>query len=150
MNIRVAYQGDLKSIEECINSAYKRYIDRIGIKPAPMLADYNKAIESDKTYVLEDSELGVVGVLVLVISKGKFLLENVAIHTSAQGKGYGKALLQLAEKIAVELEFDYIELYTHEKMNENISLYQRIGYEIFDRIHESGYSRVYMKKSVKG
>ncbi|RCX07238.1 GNAT family N-acetyltransferase [Marinomonas foliarum] len=150
MKIRIACKGDQKSIEESVKSAYMHYIDRIGIKPAPMLADYNKAIESHKTYVLEDSELGVVGVLVLVISKGKFLLENIAIHTSAQGKGYGKALLQLAEKTARELKFDYVELYTHEKMNENISLYQRIGYDIFDRIHESGYSRVYMKKYVKG
>jgi ribosomal protein S18 acetylase RimI-like enzyme len=150
VKIRIACQNDIESIKECINSAYKHYEVRLGIKPGPMLADYKKSIENDKTYVAEDVVLGIIGVLILVESEKKFLLENIAIHPSVQGRGYGKELLQFAEKTAQEFGFAYVELYTHKKMNENIILYQQIGYEIFNYVYENGYNRVYMRKLVKG
>ena len=142
----MACQDDLKGIKSCVDSAYKHYQIRMRIKPAPMLADHKKSVEKDMTYIIENVELGIVGVLVLVILREKFLLENIAVHPSVQGNGYGKALLQLAEKTAEELGFNSIELYTNEKMNESVTLYQRIGYKIFNRVHENGYNRVYMKK----
>ncbi len=146
MNIRDAVEPDVKGIKSCVESAYRHYIERMGKPPMPMLTDYRISIKNNDVYVVEDKAMGIVGVLVLVISNEEFQLDNIAVHTSAQGKGVGKALLQLAEKTASESGFDHIELYTHEKMQENIALYKRIGYKISGRVSEYGYDRVYMKK----
>ncbi|MEP7706546.1 GNAT family N-acetyltransferase [Paraglaciecola sp. 25GB23A] len=150
MNIREACQSDLKDIILCVNSAYEHYIERIGGKPAPMLANYEQCIKEKITYVLVDKSLGLVGLLVLILieSKKQLFIENITVHPKAQGNGYGKSLLQLAESIALSKGFKFIELYTHEKMVENISLYQHVGYSISNRIVEDGFSRVYMKKSL--
>mgnify|MGYP000296241027 FL=1 len=149
MNIRKVRTSDVKGIAECVQSAYYHYIDRIGSKPAPMLADYNKYVENNNSYVIEEERFGIAGVLNLVIFRNTFLLENIAVHKSAQGKGYGRMLLKLAEETAKSHKFEVINLYTHYKMKENIILYQRIGYEIFDRIRENGYDRIYMRKELK-
>ena len=146
MNIREACQSDLKAIILCVNSAYEHYIDRIGGKAAPMLTNYEKCIKEKITYVVDDNNFGLVGVLVLIESKKHLFIENIAVHPKAQGSGYGKSLLQLAESIALNKGFKFVELYTHEKMVENISLYQHFGYSIFNHIFNDGFPRVYMKK----
>jgi len=131
-----------------VNSSYFHYIERIGKKPAPMLTNYEQCINEQIIYVVVDDNSDVVGVLVLVESKRKFFIENIAIHQKAQGNGYGKSLLKFAESEASTRGFKYIELYTHEKMIENISLYQHFGYCISKRVVENGFSRVYMKKCI--
>ena len=39
-----------------------------------------------------------------------------------------------------------VYLYTHEKMTENLALYSKIGYTEYDRRHQEGFSRIYMRK----
>jgi len=149
MKTRIARQDDLKRIKECVDSAYKHYETRMGTKPGPMLTEYEKAIENNITYVIEEDKIGIIGVLILITSKTTCLLENIAIQPSVQGKGYGKVLLQLAEQTAEELGYEYIELYTNEMMHENIILYKKINYQIFKYVQENGYNRVYMRKLLK-
>ena len=110
-----------------------------------MLVNYQQAIDEHTVYVVTDESV-VVGVLVLIESNDQFFIENIAIHKNSQGKGFGKSLLNLAESIATTKGHEFIELYTHESMVENISLYKHFGYCISHQRTEHGYNRVYMKK----
>jgi ribosomal protein S18 acetylase RimI-like enzyme len=110
-----------------------------------MLEDYTEVIERRQVSVA-DLKGEIVGVLVLAITDEGFLLDNIAVHPSSQGKGIGKALLEFAESEAQRLGHRSIYLYTNEKMTENQSLYAKIGYVEYDRRSENRYGRVYMRK----
>ncbi len=44
--IRKAAGSDLASIRDCAQAAYARYVDRIGRKPVPMVADFATLIDN--------------------------------------------------------------------------------------------------------
>jgi GNAT superfamily N-acetyltransferase len=143
--IRPADIRDAQAIAACVADAYRHYIARIGRLPRPMLEDYTEVIERRQVSVA-DLKGEIVGVLVLAITDEGFLLDNIAVHPSSQGKGIGKALLEFAESEAQRLGHRSIYLYTNEKMTENQSLYAKIGYVEYDRRSENRYGRVYMRK----
>ena len=91
----------------------------------------------------------IVGVLVVGPDRKGFLLDNVAVHPAAQGRGIGRVLLAHAEAEAKRAGHRAIWLYTHERMTENRAFYQRIGYREFSRRTEHGFPRVYMRKRVR-
>ena len=147
-NIRRANENDAGAIAECVNLAYTGYIDRIGKPPGPMNENYPGIIRQHEVHVAEStsSEQGeIIGVLVLITSPGRCLLDNVAVHPTAQGAGIGGSLITLAENRAAQMGYDRIELYTHELMTENLALYSRLGFREFRRVIEKGYSRVYFE-----
>jgi ribosomal protein S18 acetylase RimI-like enzyme len=76
------------------------------------------------------------------------LIDNVAVSPGAQGLGYGRKLLEFAERAALEAGYESIRLYTNESMTENIALYSRIGFVETNRAEEKGLRRVYMTKSI--
>ena len=45
LNIKKASFSDVAEVVDCVNAAYKKYIDRIGKKPGPMLDDYALLID---------------------------------------------------------------------------------------------------------
>lgn len=113
-----------------------------------MLEDYSDVIAWHRVFVAEDRGR-IVGLVVLIAEGEHALLDNVAIHPDAQGRGLGRRLIRLAEDEARRLGFSAIELYTHELMTENQALYARLGYREFDRREEKGYRRVYLRKSLE-
>jgi len=139
--------ADAQTIAACVADAYRHYIARIGRPPRPMLENYAEVIQQRQVCV---ADLGgkIVGVLVLATTEEGFLLDNIAVHPSCQGKGVGKALLEFAQSEARRRGFTSIYLYTHEKMTENRSLYAKIGYVEYDRRTEDIYHRVYMRKQL--
>lgn len=143
--VRPAQAGDADAVASCVRAAYGHYVERIGKPPGPLLDDYAKVIrERDVSVAHIDG--GIVGVLVTAKTEQGFLLENIAVVPACQGQGIGRALLEMAERLAVHQGFGSIYLYTHEKMTENQDLYRRIGYEEYDRREEQGLARVYMRK----
>ena len=77
------------------------------------------------------------------------LLDNIAVSPGAQGLGYGRALLEFAERGALDAGYESIRLYTNEAMVENIALYSRIGFVETHRIEEKGLRRIYMVKPLQ-
>ena len=146
--IRQATTADLAAIERIVHDAYCHYIDRIGATPGPMRDDYRQRISQGQTQVLED-DAGVQAVLVLVREPDCLLLDNVAVSPAAQGKGYGRELMQWAEIQARQAGYRQIRLYTQESMTENIGIYQRYGYVETHRAEEIGLKRVFMAKSLR-
>ncbi|MGI9315738.1 MAG: GNAT family N-acetyltransferase [bacterium] len=149
--VRPAIESDAKGITECVRLAYLHYVDRIGKPPGPMTENYKEVIQTQEVHVAESLPGGhgqVIGVLVLIPSAERFLLDNVAVLPQAQGAGVGSALIELAEQRAAELGYDRIQLYTHECMTENLQMYPRLGYLECNRVVEKGYPRVYFEKII--
>jgi N-acetylglutamate synthase-like GNAT family acetyltransferase len=147
-SIRRATTADLPAIRRLISDAYSKYIARIGRPPAPMAADYAAALEHSRMWVLMAGH-AVVGALVTERRADDLLLETVAVAPDAQGHGYGRLLLERAERDAVEGGLAEVRLYTNEAMTENLTFYPRHGYRETGRAVEDGFRRVYFSKAVR-
>jgi len=144
-HIRPAVAADVPRIEAIVETAYAKYVARIGKKPGPMLDDYRARVAQGNAWVAE-VDGAVVGLLVLLPEPGYLLLDNVAVAPEAHGKGVGRALIAFAEDETRRRGHAEIRLYTHEKMVENIAMYPRLGYEETHRAEQAGYQRVFMRK----
>ena len=142
---RPATAADAAGIAACVCAAYTHYIERIGTRPGPMLEDYDQVVRDHRAYVIDDGG-EIVGVLVLMDKEDGLLLDNVAVLPSRQGEGVGRRLVDHAESEARRLGHRHLDLYTHQRMTENIDMYIRYGYEEIDRRTERGFPRVYMRK----
>ena len=147
-SIRRATTADLTDLRQLITDAYTKYIERIGRPPAPMTADYAAALEHSRVWVLESGD-AIVGALVTEDRGDHLLLETVAVAPGAQGSGYGRRLLDRAERDAVELGLSEVRLYTNEAMTENLSFYPRHGYRETGRAVQDGFRRVFFSKTVR-
>lgn len=147
VSIRPAAVTDAPVIARCVDAAYGKYIELIGRPPAPMFEDYAEVTRS-REVVVAQYEGAVVGVLVFEMSGEGFFIDNVAVTPMHQGKGIGRALLEFAESRALAAGCLSVRLYTNEAMTENLALYEKLGYVEYDRRIESGYKRVYMRKSL--
>lgn len=143
--IRRARRDDSAGLTACVEAAYQHYVARMSQPPGPMLADYDAEIAQHQVWVVED-EGEIVGGLVLIPKDDHVLLDNIAVHPDYQGKGIGRALLELADAEALRQGYAELRLYTHEKMTENIALYSRIGWEETHRASQDGYDRVFFKR----
>jgi N-acetylglutamate synthase-like GNAT family acetyltransferase len=145
MSIRAAGAADVAAIEEIVERAYGGYVERFGMRPGPMNADYAERVERGIVSVLEeDGE--VLGLLVLVRQPDHMLVENVAVDPARQGGGLGRALLEFAEDEARTAGLAEMRLYTHAKMTENRAMYAHLGYRETDRRDEQGFDRVFFVK----
>src|SRR4051794_1525399 len=124
--IRPARPEDADAIPRLVLDAYGHYVARIGKPPGPMLDDYDQRISDQQAWVLEE-EGRLAGVLVLEDAEGgALLLDNVAVAPSAQGNGYGRALVAFAQEEARRRGHGLVRLYTNVLMAENIALYCRL------------------------
>ena len=144
-SFRSATGADAPKVAALVNAAYGHYVERIGIMPRPMTDDYAEVIANQQVTVAE-SNGAIVGVIVLTVEDEGFLIDNVAVDPSQRGKGLGKALLEFAEAEALRAGFDFVYLYTHEKMTENLALYSKSGYIEYDRRSQGEFSLVHMRK----
>lgn len=72
-----------------------------------------------------------VGVLVLCdAGKGVAEVKNIAVAEAWQGKGFGKAILLEAEKLAVEAGFQKLRIATGNSSIGQLALYQKTGFEM--------------------
>ena len=144
--LRTARPDDRAAVEAIVEAAYSVYVERIGKPPGPMLDDYAKLIEAGAVSLLDDPDGAIAALIVLLPQPDHLLLDNIAVRPDRQGKGLGRRLVAYAEAEARRLGYGELRLYTHEKMTENIALYQRLGFEETSRGHASGYERVFMRK----
>lgn len=147
MRIRRADLADLSRVCEVVDRAYGVYVERIGMRPGPMDADYRAQIDRGLVWVAAEGKT-VLGLIVLVANPDHLLIENVAVDPAHQGAGVGRALLGFAEDTAREVGLDAIRLYTHEKMSENLALYARLGYSEFERRDKGGFALVFLSKDL--
>ncbi|SDK77487.1 Acetyltransferase (GNAT) family protein [Nocardioides sp. YR527] len=120
--IRQAEPADAPRLREIARAAYARYVERIGLEPAPMGADYEEAIESAEVWVgIVDGDVAGYAVTRHPVGDG-VLLENLAVAPGHQERGIGRALIAHVEARAMARGAAYVV--------------------------ESGYRRVFMRKTL--
>lgn len=143
--IRRASADDIETIAALTNAAYAKYVPRLGRKPLPITADYRKVLEDHDVWVVCLSQAPV-GVVVLTLEPEAMLVYSVAVDPEQQGRGLGRRLLMWAEQQALDQDREVIRLYTNARMQENIALYRRLGYEETGREPYAGSTLVHMAK----
>lgn len=142
---RRATPADADAIKALVEAAYAPYVERIGLRPAPMDVDYEVELTERDGWVAV-VEGRVVGVLVVAVERDHLFVHNIAVDPAFQGQGLGRELLELAEQRTAELHLDELRLLTNELMTENRAMYAHLGWEETEVRSERGYRRVYFRK----
>ena len=157
LELRKACASDVAAIRHCATEAYSQYVERIGKKPAPMVADFGSLVADGKMVVAINnaSEMQssaakdmLVGYVVFYADNNTMRLDNIAVLPQCTGAGIGKLLIATVEQSAQGLGLDSVTLYTNASMIENLQMYPALGYVEFDRRVEDGFNRVYYRKRV--
>ena len=138
VKFRRASLVDKEVIQRISADAYvPAYMAVLGTIPKPATEDYRERIEKGQVWILE-VESEPTGVVVLEERADHLLVYSIAVKPDAQGKGFGTALLDLADRRAIGRGFHQVRLYTNERMKWNLRLYRRHGYvEVGKRPHPS-------------
>ena len=152
LSLKRAEATDIPSIQSIINEAYSKYIPRMNKTPAPMSTDY-QALLTSPTYtifVLRSSDEDIVGAFVLYQEENakNLRINNMVVDPKAQGRGYGRVLMQYAEDVAKWRGCTALTLYTNLTMVENLVLYPKMGFMESERRTEDGFQRVYFRKEL--
>ncbi|SFJ01243.1 Protein N-acetyltransferase, RimJ/RimL family [Bosea sp. OK403] len=127
--LRRATTNDIPAILALKNAAYTPNESIIGVPSLPRIADYAQVVAEHEVW-LTDGASGLEAALVLEIEDGKFTLWSIAVAPEAAGRKLGRALMDFADERARALQFDAVHLYTHAKLIQRISWYERLGYVI--------------------
>jgi ribosomal protein S18 acetylase RimI-like enzyme len=138
---------DVPVIKPMVDAAYSMYIERLGKLPAPMTSDYSQLVATQDVYVLR-VDGRVVGSILLSKDGDSIKVNNLVVDPSAQGRGYGRVLMEHAEDTARRQGLAAVTLFTNERMYENIALYTKIGFTETGRKTEDGFNRVYFRKNL--
>jgi ribosomal protein S18 acetylase RimI-like enzyme len=144
MVFRRAVAEDHEIIIAIAQKAYEKYIERIGKEPAPMRPIIQK---EDVVFICEDNK-HIIAFAILVKINDQIILDSIAVDPSHQKKGIGNNFIKFIEQYLIKQKFDKYQLYTNEKMFENIDWYQKIGFKIFKKVTEKGYNRIYFEKEL--
>lgn len=147
--LRRAVADDAAAVRVLTREAYAKWVPVIGREPKPMQADYEEAVRLHRVDLAFLD--GGLAALIETIDRGDHLLiENVAVLPAFQGRGLGRHLLTYAERLALDLGYGEVRLYTNKQFDTNVRLYLAFGYRI-DREETSALGvTVYMSKPLQG
>ena len=144
--IRRATPADAPRIRAITESAYSKYIPRIGRRPAPMDVDVDAQIADGLLWVWDEG--GVLGSVVFYPEAGAMHLNALAVAPEATGRGLGRKLIAHVESEARRAGLSKVALYTNAKMTENLAMYPYLGFTEVNRRTEDGFDRVFYEKPV--
>ncbi len=148
MTIRPARPAEAPLLRALVERAYAPWVPVVGRRPMPMDDDYGARVAAGEAWVLEEAG-AVRGVLVLEEHADHLLLDNVAVEPARRGEGHGRALLDFAEAEARRRGLPEVRLYTNEKMQENLAVYAKLGFEETERKLDGAYRRVFMRRRLR-
>ena len=144
MVFRRAVVEDYKLINTIALKAYEKYVERMGKEPVPMRPSIQK---EDVVFVCEDNKQ-IIAFAILVKINDQIILESIAVDPLHQKKGIGNNFIKYIEQYLIKQKINKYQLYTNEKMFENIDWYQKIGFKIFKKVTEKGFNRIYFEKQL--
>jgi ribosomal protein S18 acetylase RimI-like enzyme len=133
MTILKAVQDDLQEILALQYLAYQSEAALFGNKDIPPLKETIEELteEFNKGTILKLVEDGkIIGSVRAYAKNGTAYIGKLMVHPDHRCKGYGTLLLNEIEKCFPDCRF---ELFTSTRSEDNIRLYQKLGYRIFDR-----------------
>ncbi len=133
MTVLKASQDDLQEILELQHLAYQSEAALFGNKDIPPLKETIEELteEFNKGTILkliEDDKI--IGSVRAYAKNGTAYIGKLMVHPDHRCKGYGSMLLNEIEKCFPDCRY---ELFTSTRSEDNIRLYQKLGYMIFDR-----------------
>jgi ribosomal protein S18 acetylase RimI-like enzyme len=146
LGVRYAVPVDLASVTAVVQSAYRHYIDRIGVRPQPMDVDYTHLMRRGCLFVVGSPAVATV---TLIPEDSWLYLDNFAVAPDQQGQGIGRRILAFAEEHARQLWLPEVRLLTNEMMWENQRMYEAAGYVEYQRTHHApGFDRIHYRKLI--
>ncbi len=130
-----------------VQRAYAPWVAIVGKRPAPMDDDYAHHIDAGEVFVLDDGG-AIAALAVLIAAPDHLLLDNVAVDPDRHGGGLGRRMIAFAEQEAARRGHAELRLFTNERMDRNIALYERLGFVETHRDTVSGHRRVFMTKPI--
>ncbi|MBR2597232.1 MAG: GNAT family N-acetyltransferase [Clostridiales bacterium] len=133
MTILKAVQDDLQEILALQYLAYQSEAALFGNKDIPPLKETIEELteEFNKGTILKLVEDGkIIGSVRAYAKNRTAYIGKLMVHPDHRCKGYGTLLLNEIEKCFPDCRF---ELFTSTRSEDNIRLYQKLGYIIFDR-----------------
>ncbi|MBE7073139.1 MAG: GNAT family N-acetyltransferase [Ruminococcaceae bacterium] len=133
MTILKAVQDDLQEILALQYLAYQSEAALFGNKDIPPLKETIEELteEFNKGTILKLVEDGkIIGSVRAYAKNITAYIGKLMVHPDHRCKGYGTLLLNEIEKCFPDCRF---ELFTSTRSEDNIRLYQKLGYIIFDR-----------------
>src|SRR5271169_2093707 len=148
VEIRSAAPEDAARIRDLTRAAYAKWVALIGREPVPMQADYERAvIEHVIDLLIVDGALA--GLVETILRPDHLWIENVAVAPEQQGRGFGRLLLDQAERRAVQAQRSEIRLMTNQAFAANLALYAKLAYTIDRTEPFRGGTIVHMRKRIE-
>lgn len=148
MTITNANESDLETILKLQYLAYQSEAELFGTKDIPPLKQTLEEIieEFNKGIILKmigDND-EIIGSVRAYEDKGTVYIGKLMVHPDFRGKGYGSALLTKIEECFPGKRY---ELFTSTRSVDNIRLYSKLGFKIFDeKMIDDELTFVYMEK----
>jgi ribosomal protein S18 acetylase RimI-like enzyme len=93
-----------------------------------------------------ETDGAIAALAVLIAAPDHLLLDNVAVDPARHGTGLGRRMIGFAEQEARRRGYAELRLFTNERMENNIRLYERLGFVKTHRATVAGHRRVFMTK----
>jgi GNAT superfamily N-acetyltransferase len=148
IELRPAILADATIIRDLTRAAYAKWVALIGREPLPMQADYERAV-AEHTIDLLIVDVALAGLVETILRPDHLWIENVAVSPRQQGRGFGRLLLDHAERRAVQSQRTEIRLLTNQAFGSNLELYARRGYSIDRTEPFRGGAAVHMSKRIE-
>jgi ribosomal protein S18 acetylase RimI-like enzyme len=146
--IRPAVLEDAAGIRALTRAAYAKWVALIGREPLPTRADYERAV-AEHTIDLLIVDDALAGLVETNVRPDHLWIENVAVAPEQQGRGFGRLLLDHAERRAIHAGRPEIRLLTNQAFAANLELYARRGYIVNRTEPFRGGTTVHMSKRIE-
>lgn len=148
--IRLATPDDYQAVVDCVNAAFTKWIDIIGMKPMALTADYHDFIRRGVTYVIDGNQTGeLAGLLIIYPVDASLYVDTIGVNPAYQKHGLGWRLLTFAEEKAREAGLNKMTLVTNALQLSNQEYYRKHGYvETHRESLEPGRIGVWMAKTL--
>lgn len=148
IEIRPAVLEDAAGIRALTRAAYAKWVPLIGREPLPMQADYERAVV-EHTIDLLNVDGALAGLIETMLQPDHLWIENIAVAPEQQGRGFGRLLLDHAERRAVRCQRTRIRLLTNQAFAANLELYAKRGYCVDRTEPFRGGTTVHMSKRIE-